>query len=43
VIEQDTDDFLRDVTVDQPAGEGMPPLVRGEVDRPVVFVADIAC
>jgi hypothetical protein len=42
VIQQDADDFLRDVSVDQPCSQGMPPLMRGEVDRAAVLVADLA-
>jgi hypothetical protein len=41
VIQQDADDFLRDVSVDQPCSQGVPPLVWGEVDRAAVFVADV--
>ena len=42
MVEQDPDDFLGDVPVDQPAGEGVPPLVRGQVDGVAVFVVDFA-
>ena len=42
VVEQDPDDFLRDVAVDEPAGEGVPPLVGCQVHRAAVLVADVA-
>ena len=42
VVEQDADDLLRDVAVDQPAGEGVPPLVRCQVHGFAVLVADVA-
>ena len=42
VVEQDPDDFLWDVAVDQPAGEGVPPLVRGQSCGLAVLVADFA-
>lgn len=42
MVEDAPDDFLRDVTVDQPGAKGVAPLVRGEPDRSAVLVADIA-
>ena len=42
VIEDAPHDLLRDVPVDQPGAEGVPPLVRGQPDRAAVCVADIA-
>ena len=42
VIEDAAHDFLRDVAVDQPGAEGVAPLVRGQLDRAAVLVADIA-
>nr|WP_236056923.1 hypothetical protein [Mycobacterium sp. SM1] len=42
MVKQDSDHLLRDVTVDQSAGEGMPPLMRCEAYRSTVFVADVA-
>ena len=42
VIEDAPHDFLRDIPVDQPGAEGVPPLVRGQVHRAAVFVVDVA-
>ena len=42
VIKEDAHDLLRDVTVDQPGAEGVPPLVRREMHGSAVFVADVA-
>jgi len=42
MVEQHPNDLLRDVPVDQPAGEGVPPLVRGRPGGVAVFVADVA-
>jgi hypothetical protein len=42
MIKKDADDLLRDVPVDQAAGERMPPLVRGQMDRLPVLVPDVA-
>ena len=42
MVEDAAHDFLRDVPVDQPGAEGVAPLVRGEVDRLAVLVADVA-
>lgn len=41
VVEEDTDDPLRDVAVHQPGGERVPPLVRGQVNRQPVLVPDV--
>jgi hypothetical protein len=40
MIENPPDDFLGDVPVDHPGPECVSPLVRGEVHRPSVLVAD---
>ena len=42
MTEDAADDLLRDVTVDQPGAEGVAPLVRGQLDRAAVRVADVA-
>ena len=42
MVEHAPHDLLRDVAVDQPVPEGMAPLVRGQVHRLAVFVADVA-
>ena len=42
VIEDAADNFLGHVPVDQPSAQGVAPLVRGEVDRLPVVVADVA-
>lgn len=42
MVEQDPHDFLGNVAVDQPASEGVPPLVGGQVHRAAVFVTDLA-
>ena len=42
MVEQDPDDLLRDVFVDQPAGERVTPLVGGQVNRVAVLAADVA-
>ena len=42
MIEEDSHHFLWDVAVDQPAGEGVAPLVRGQVHRTTVFVVHLA-
>ncbi len=42
VVQQNPDDLLGDVAVDQPAGEGVAPLVWGEPGGLAVLVADVA-
>src|ERR1035441_1936746 len=42
MIKKDANDLLRDVPADQTAGERMPPLVRGEMDRLPVLIPDVA-
>jgi hypothetical protein len=42
VIEQDPDDLLRDIAVEQATGGRMAPLVRGQVNRLPVLVANLA-
>jgi hypothetical protein len=42
MIEDLADDFLRDVPVDQAGSQRVPPLMRGQVDRVAVLVADVA-
>src|ERR1017187_7794818 len=41
VIEDLLHDVLGNVPVDQPGAQSMAPLVRGQVHRPAVFVADL--
>jgi hypothetical protein len=42
VVEQDAHDLLGHLPVDQPGGEGVPPLVGGQVHRLAVLVTDLA-
>lgn len=42
VIEQAAHGFLRNLIVDQAGAEGMPPLMRGHVDRLAEFITDVA-
>ena len=42
VVEQDPDHFLRDVPVDQAAGEGVTPLMGCQMHRTSVLVVDVA-
>ena len=42
VVEDLPDDLLRDIPVDQTCSQGVSPLVRGQVHRSAVFVADVA-
>ena len=42
VVEDLADDFLGHIIVDQPGAECVAELVGGEVDRYLVFVADVA-
>ena len=42
VVEDAAHDLLRDVAVDQPGAQGVAPLVRGQVHRVAVLVADVA-
>src|SRR5260370_38401566 len=42
VIKDLLHDMVGNVTVDQPRGESVPPLVRGEMNGAAVLVADVA-
>ena len=42
MVQDAPDDLLRDVTVDQPGAQRVPPLVGGQVRRLAVLVADVA-
>ena len=42
VVEKNAYDFLGNVAVDQPAGEGVPPLMGCQVDGAAVLIADVA-